>query len=141
MFTDVYVLAPERTAEIIARFLECFLPLREESADDYHVPEYSDNPVMVLKEADEVIQYAVENRLASQRIYWRRLGEGEPQHSHVFFLADGGLVLGVSVAEDRELRLVWWVQQLKECVGSQFGYYVGETPPVDSTEEFKSIAL
>jgi hypothetical protein len=137
---DLYVLAPQRSAAIVVRFLDHFLPIREPSATDYPVPEFSDNPSQVLTRPDEVIHYSVACKTAAQSIYWRRLDDGEPRHAHVFFLADGGLVLGLSISEPTEARWEWWLEQLKEFVGSRLGYHVCEAPPVESVAEFERIA-
>jgi hypothetical protein len=139
MLLDFYALAPQRSAEIVTRFLDRFLPDREQSAVDYEVPEHSDNP-SIITNPDAVIKYSVECKSAAQRIYWRRLGDGEPRHAHVFFLTDGGLILGFSVEEPTESSCNFWLNELKEFVGSGFGYYVLETPPVESAAELKRLA-
>jgi hypothetical protein len=140
VLTDLYTLAPERSATTVARFLDHFIPNREESAADYAMPQYSRNPSMILTNADDAFQYSVANRSAAQRIYGHRLGQGEPRSAHVFFLADGGLILGLSIEESTEARWQWWLEQLKQFVGSPFGYYVCETPPAESIADFRRLA-
>jgi hypothetical protein len=54
-YHDVYVLAKDRTAAVASRFLECFVPNREQSADNYLFPQYSDQPVVVIESASEAI--------------------------------------------------------------------------------------
>jgi len=140
MLIDLYVLAPERSVAVINRFLDHFLPHRVESAENYVVPEYSDNPSIVFARADEVIQYSVGCQSAAQSIYWRGVGDGEAKHAHVFFLTDGSLILGLSITETTESRCNWWLKDLKQFMGSVFGYYVCETPPTSSAMEFKRYA-
>jgi len=43
-YSDIYVISDKRDKNTIDLFLEHFLPKREESADEYEVPQYSENP-------------------------------------------------------------------------------------------------
>ena len=88
MLTDVYVLAPERSAALVARFLDRFVPNREPSAADYPVPQYGDNPSMVLASPDEVWSAPLVLRYkSSDPRDLRRLQPG--QHVGALFHAEG----------------------------------------------------
>jgi hypothetical protein len=53
MLIDIYVLAPERTASTVDRFLAKYVPEREQTAIDYEMPEYSNAPVAVFGTPDQ----------------------------------------------------------------------------------------
>ena len=69
-YADCYVLSNNRTAGFIYEFLDKFLPEREESADEYLVPMYSDNPERVYNKASELIEFLCKNPTCSNTIYW-----------------------------------------------------------------------
>lgn len=141
MLTDIYVLAPERSVEVVGDFLNHFLPEREKAAEDYRAPEYSDSPDVVFSLPEEVIAYCCAHPQAPSRIYWRNRSEGgNPQSAHIFFLHDGGLVLGLSVPDRRERERERWLGEMRTVAGATFGYITGECPPEDTTAEFIAVA-
>jgi hypothetical protein len=133
-YYDVYVMARERAAGVAVRFLDTFLPEREQSAEDYEFPQYSEQPTTVIEAASEAIQYCEAHPNEAQSFYFRNLGEG-PTQGMLFFTADQGLILGLSV-EDQEDD---WLFRLKEHAGSEIGYFTFETPPAATAAEFREI--
>jgi hypothetical protein len=134
-YYDVYALATARTTDEVQRFLAHFAPEREESADDYTIPRFSDSPLYVFDRANEVIEYCVSHLTEPQSIYWRCLRESGPAHAMVFFTTDGALLLGLSVITDEDQ----WLKDLKAFAGSNVGCVLFEEAPPDSAEEFRRI--
>lgn len=140
-FIDIYVLSPVRSTHVVESFLNHFLPLREESALDYWVQIGDINPVKEFKSVTEMCQYCERNPEAESRAYWHNRTEGvDPYHAHAFFLSKGGLVLGLSVASENESDWLDWLGKMKTETGAEHGYWVCETPPAESIEEFVSVA-
>ena len=133
-FHDVYVLARDRTAATAQRFLSAFAPHREQSAVDYCFPQYSERPSTILTSADDAIRRCESHPFESQSLYFRNLGSGA-KHAMLFFTADGGLVLGLSVeVEPDEMFL-----KLREHARSETGYIDFEAPAPNTVVEFREI--
>lgn len=137
-FADIYVLGKERKADAINAFLDHYLPLREESADEYEVPQYSKSPKHVFKDAKVLIDYCCANKNEAYSVYWQHLSNDFPQHVMVFFLSDGGIVFGISTpSEDSEK-----VDQISIDLGGWFKtkevIVTYEDLPPDSIETFKA---
>ncbi|MBO0698863.1 MAG: hypothetical protein J2P46_10745 [Zavarzinella sp.] len=129
------MLAPERAAMVALQFLEEFAPRREQSAADYHFPQYSDQSGVVLTAAEDAIGHCVDHRSESQSLYFRNLGDG-PAHAMLFFTEDGGLILGLSVQDHADVALA----RLREYARSEIGYATFEEPPPVTVTEFKRLA-
>jgi len=117
------------------RFLDAFVPQREQSAEDYAFPQYSEQPILVVKSVQEAVQYCEAHSAEALSLYFRNLGAG-PAHAMLFFTSDGGLILGLSVVEREDE----WFARLKEYAGSEFGYIAFESPPAPTATEFKELA-
>ena len=61
-YSDIYIISEKRDRSVIENFLDRFLPQREESADEYEIPQYSDNPESIFTEASDLIEYCAKNR-------------------------------------------------------------------------------
>jgi hypothetical protein len=140
MLIDIYVLAPERTKTAVQRFLAKFLPYRKQTATEFEVPEFSNSPAIVFMTTEEVIDYCCVHPNASQRIYWLNSGKLDPQSAHLYFLLDGGMVFGLSVAEGNEYVWNQWLIELRSFTGAAYGYWTGECPPEDTLDEFIALA-
>src|SRR4051812_28664240 len=120
MLADVYVLANVRSAALVRRFLEWFLPDRTPSASEYEVPEYANKPEHVFDRPDDLIRHCEAYPDLHHRICWSNSHPGSvPSHAHVYFLADGGLILGLSTPAGLEDVLL---RQIMEFAGSEYGY-------------------
>ena len=135
-YFDVYVMAWERTTGVANRFLDKFVPKREQSAVDYEFPQHSEQPTTVIQSASEAIRHCEAHPDAAQSFYFRNLGEG-PAHGMLFFTADKGLILGLSVDEHEDE----WLLRLKEHACSDVGYIAFEVPPAPTAAEFRQIAV
>jgi hypothetical protein len=136
-FIDIYVLSPVRSTSVVESFLNHFLPLREEAALDYWVQIGDINPVKEFESVIEMCHFCEMNADAESRAYWRNRTEGvDPYHAHVFFLPKGGLVLGLSIAQDEETDRLNWLSKLKAFAQSEIGYCALECAPAPTIEEF-----
>jgi hypothetical protein len=137
---DIYVLTLERSAAIIARFLAHFMPDRERADSDYTVRVGGDKPTKVFDTPEEMATFCESQTGADGRAYWRNRHLDDPHSAHVFFLPDGWLVLGLSVAV-RDVS-VWdmWLDKLRTFVGAAYGYWTCECPPEDTVAEFVATA-
>lgn len=117
------------------RFLDTFVPQREQAAVEYEFPQYADKPQVVVKSAREAIEVCDAHSDAAHRFCFRNLGEG-PAHAMLFFTEDGGLILGLSVVE----RVDEWFDRLKRHAGSEVGYVTFEAAPPATAAEFAKLA-
>jgi hypothetical protein len=135
-FHDVYVLSDQRSKAEVTRFLDRFLPEREEVADDYAVPHLSDRPEIVFAGADDLLTYLGEHPDRSHGIYWASRAVGDPRFAMIFPTTDGQVVYGLSVERDAAEFLA----ELKAHLGSPTGYVDFENPPPDNAPDFVKMA-
>lgn len=140
MLMDIYVLAPERSAAMVERFLARFLPHRERADADYSVQLGWDDTAEVFGTPEELAAFCESQPDAEARAYWISRSDGDPCRAHVFFLPEGGLVLGLSVAACDQSAWDRWLAELRSFAGATHGYWTGECPPEDSVAEFVSVA-
>jgi hypothetical protein len=137
-YADIYVISEKRNFTTVINFLDQFLPEREESADEYELPQYSDSPDLIFSRANDLIEYCSNNESAENSIYWRALKQKKPEHGMVFFLRDGNVIFGLSTdASDIEFARQLLID-LKKNLGSKLGYITHEAPPAAANlNEFK----
>ena len=136
-YADVYAIAGDRTERTITQFLDCFLPSRVESADEYEIPQYSDSPTNVYTKATDLILHCCANRNEVHAIYWR--SNEHPEHAMVFFLADGGMILGVSTPSENFKRVDEIAIKLERFIGSDNVFITHEDTPPESIAEFLTL--
>ena len=136
MLIDIYVLAPKRTALEVELFLDRFLPSRERTAIDYPVPEYSDSSDVIFETPEELATYCEEHLVTDQRVYWLNRSSCDPHSAHVYYLADGGLVFGLSVATTIESDWNCDLEEMQKYTGASCGYWIAESPPKETVVEF-----
>ena len=56
-YADIYLVKNSRSKDLVISFLNHFLPQREESADEYLIPQYSDKPKFEFSELDELMDF------------------------------------------------------------------------------------
>ena len=134
---DIYVLAKSRTEAAVVEFLDYFAPEREQSAVDYWIPQYEDPPQQIFQAASEVVNYCCRHSTEMQSIYWRRVGDGEPEHVMVFFTSDAQLIFGLSVNENVADQ---FFAELQRHARSDIGYITFESPPPETAAEFCLLA-
>ena len=137
---DCYVLGGSRSADFIYSFLERFVPNRKEMANEYEVPQYSDNPKSVFKTTYELIEYLVEHKGELYTAYWLNTEDTELKAATCSFTREGQVIVGLSCQtlfpdtsiEDR------YLSQLSEFCGSDLGYIAYEEPPSHDAYEFEA---
>ena len=133
-YSDIYVLAPERTASLVWRFLEAFAPKREFSADDFTV-HHANGGEQSFTSCDAAIEFCSSALDSSVSLYWRSLAP-PPDHVMAFFLSDGYLLLGISTTENEAHSEFARLQHF--CGSASCGYITFEEPPPDTASEFRA---
>jgi len=136
-FADVYVLADSRTEAAVVGFLTHFAPEREQTADEYWIPQHADSPQQIIRDAYEVVSYCCCHSTEAQSIYWRRIGDDDPAHLMVFFTSDTQLIFGLSVSETAADQ---FLAELRKYAHSDIGYIAFESPPPETAVEFRQLA-
>lgn len=123
----------ERNEELAARFLDRFLPDREDVADEYPFPELSDSPERTFSDAASLIRHLESKRDHGYALYWDRKNSGDPQQAMLVFTEDGGMIAGVASTNPEPQRLL---RDVADVVDGKFGLVVLEERPPDTLEEF-----
>lgn len=135
---DCYVITDQRIQVFINSFLDKFIPHREETADEYEIPQYSDKPTIIYKKAEDLIDYMVSNKNEPHTIYWRNLQRSNLKGAMCFFTNDGKLILGLScktLDSDKSIERKY-LEELREFCSTNDGYIAYEDPAPDNTAEF-----
>jgi hypothetical protein len=136
-YSDIYVISDKRDRKTIENFLHNFLPKREEIADEYEVPQFSDNPEIIFEKAVELIAYCENNKNIEHAIYWRATENSKPEHGMVFYLSDGFVIYGLSTDAANQEYASELLNELKEYFGTTHGYIGHEaSPDVENYSEF-----
>jgi hypothetical protein len=110
----------------------------EESAEQYEVPQYSDQPHQVFSDADSLMDYMEVHPTVPHSIYWRSRKESDSTQVNVHYTNYGAMVLGVACpADTKEDQLL---AVLKREFDAQYGYIAYESPPPESEVEFIEVA-
>ncbi|KAF0805880.1 hypothetical protein A6D6_01936 [Alcanivorax xiamenensis] len=128
-YSDIYVISDKRDEKTVEDFLNCFLPDREESADEYEIPQFSESPDVVYSKALELVKYCSANQRAEYAAYWRAVNQGKPEHAMVFYLKDGHVIYGLSTDAGDEAFANGLLAELKAFLGAEFGYIGHEASP------------
>ena len=137
-YSDIYVISDKREKSTVEDFLDHFLPRREESADEYGVPQYSENPEILFDNADALIEYCAKHKNTEHAIYWRALDNKKPEHCMVFYLADGNVIYGLSTDAIDQPYAKRLLEEMKSFLGTDLGYIGHEaSPDVSNLKEFK----
>ncbi len=137
-YADCYVLSEKRTSAFIHSFLDTFLQNRQESANEYEIPQYADKPEIVFKTAVELIDYLSLNKDEVHTIYWSNKDKTDIKGAMCFFTNNGHLILGIScdtmfpdtTIEDNIFA------DLKEFCGNSNGYITYEEPATHDANKF-----
>ena len=140
-FADCYVLTHKRSYDFIINFLLQILPNRRETADEYEIPQYSENPTELFKTAEEAIKYLSQNKRVKHTLYFENINKTELKGVELFFTDDEYLICGIycdtkfpnTEIEDKYFGI------LKEICNSEQGYIAYEEPSVHNSQEFIEI--
>lgn len=142
---DIYVIKKTRSKKLAIDFLNHFLPNREESAVDYVIPQYSENPIHEFDNAEDVMSFLETNPECSQSIYWGNTDESNRnKHGMIFYNKDGTMIFGISRNADMSGNFNTenedeCLAEMKKYFDTNLGYIHYENPPVDNYEEFVEI--
>ena len=142
---DIYVIKRSRSKKLAVDFLNRFLPNREQSSDDYWIPEYSEKPTQEFKDAYDLMSFLELNKNISNRIYWRNTDEENPnKHGMIFYNLDGSIIFGISrepgIKGNLDTRSEYHcLNEMKQYFDTHLGYIDYENPPIDNYEEFVKI--
>ena len=137
-YADIYILAPERTPQVVANFLDAFIPDREEAAAEYEIPQYSASPAIIFSHSQELIDYCCSHPQEVHTVYWRANRNQKPEHAMAFFLKDANLILGVSTDAEDHSYIDDIVSKLKRYFGTDDVLMRYEECPPESKEAFKA---
>ena len=136
-YSDIYIITEKRDKATVEDFLQHFLPQREESADEYEVPQYSEKSEIIFKKAPELVEFCEVNKNIEHSIYWRALGGAKPEHGMVFYLADGNTIFGLSTDAENQQYAKSLPDEMKTFFKVSHGYIGHEAPPdVNNYAEF-----
>ncbi|MDX1447173.1 hypothetical protein [Lishizhenia sp.] len=134
---DIYVIKKSRSKQLGIDFLNQFLPLNSESADEYSIPQYSVSPVQNFDKAHDLMTYLESNNQYAQSIYWQNLNKQDRnKHGMIFYTEDGCMIFGISRYVDSRKDEKEFLKGMKYFFHAEMGYIDHENPPVDSYEEF-----
>ncbi len=142
---DIYVIQKSRSKKLGIDFLNHFLPFREESADEYLIPQYSEDPTSKFDNAEELMIFLESNPEYSQSIYWRNKDEENlNKHGMIFYTKDGNMIFGITRNADMSGNLNTenedeCLMEMKKYFKTENGYIQYENPPADSYDEFVGI--
>lgn len=142
---DIYVIKESRSSKLGIDFLNHFLPQREESADEYLIPQYSDDPIQEFDNAMDVMIFMESNPDYSQSLYWRNLDDNSLNiHGMIFYTEDGNMIFGISRNADMSGNLNTenedkCLQEMKKYFNAELGYIHYENPPANTLAEFRDI--
>ncbi len=140
-FADCYVLSSKRTKTFILDFLDKFIPNRQESADEYEIPQYGEKSEMIFSSAIELIDFLIEKPQEPHTIYWRNLDKSDLRHVMCFFTNDGNIIMGISTETkypDTEIEDKIF-KQMQDYLSSNEGYITYEEPAPNNVDEFRKI--
>ncbi|MBL8809962.1 MAG: hypothetical protein JNM43_07290 [Planctomycetaceae bacterium] len=134
---EAYVLCSDRSAEVVAAFLNVIAPKRKSVHLDFPFPQFSDAPTRVFEGAEPLIVHLLEQADYEYSIYWDCFDNVLCGQVMLFFTADGGLIAGIanfSISPTDALSTVMQVAR------GEFGYVTCDSPPPESREEFIEVS-
>lgn len=141
MDDEIYVIVKNRAKSFALAFLDEFLPDRENCSVEFPVPRFSDNPTAVYEDELQLLDYLELTERASYGIIWGNLRKNtEISHAILYYTEDACMILGIAVSVDGigKNGLAKYFRQLAEFSGAEYGYVMGEGPPLDTYAEFIS---
>lgn len=140
-FADCYVLTSNRTESFVEEFLDRFVPNRRETADEYEVPQYADNPIEIFKTTREAVKFLVDHKNVRHSLYWENPEKSDLRGAELFFTDDSHIIMGIycetkyanTEIEDRIFK------EIQQFCGSNLGYITYEATPPHNSDEFKEI--
>jgi len=125
-------MAPERSASLALRFLDQFIPNREETWDPA-------DPADVLglprgSSLEEIVRFLERHVDRDYSMYFRNSADGSPYFAIMAYRRDGSLILGLSTVEGERMAEAE-LRRLEQFSGSQ-GYWSVEEGPLSGRAAF-----
>ena len=140
-YADCYVLTDKRTTDWINKFLDKFVPNRKQTAEEFEVPQYSDNPIITFDNDEGLIDYLIRNKNTKHTLYWSNEDKSDLRGAMIFFTNDGHIIPGVyceTLENDNSVEDNY-LNDLKTFWDSDKGHIAYEQPAPQSTDEFLRI--
>ena len=136
-YSDIYVISSKRDAKTINAFLNEFVPENKQSADDFNIPQFSENPTKTFTNVQQLLTFLDDKPNIEYSIYWSSTNNSKPEHAMLFYLKDGNVIYGLSTdASDSEFANEL-LNKLKIFLKSELGYIAWEAcPNVDDLDGF-----
>lgn len=133
---EVYAACKVRSLAEATNFLDAFLPMRREVAEEYPLPEMSDTPRHVFGDATSLIRRLEEERTEEYAIYWDKEGSGGPSQAMLFFTRDGGMIAGLASSDPNSAGLL---SELASAAGATYGLVMLEERPPGTLDAFRDL--
>ena len=138
-YFDIYVISQDRNESAIEGFLNEFLPIREESADEYPYPQFSENADVTYKDVQKILKMCCAWKSSKYALYWHALENRKPEHAMIIFLKDGHIIFGLSTndADPEYANEILGMMKIK--LKSTLGFIGHEaSPSVSDLQEFQA---
>jgi hypothetical protein len=136
---DLYFLINSRSQALILEYLDFVIEKRAEVSDDYPVPIYSDNPLVVYTDVNELMEYLEKAGNESYSLYFRNLDpNSKAQTAMCFYTNDAKAILGLTV-NDMAIdgtETLYWYNKIKDRFKCEYSYITSEEPPPEDSVEF-----
>lgn len=142
---DIYIIKESRSKKMGVDFLNYFFPLREESADEYLIPQYLDPPIKKFDNANDLMTYLESNPKYAHSIYWRNMDKKSfNKYGMIFYTKDGNMIFGISRDTDTSGNLNTdnedkCLKEMKDYFKTELGYIHYENPPATTYHQFIEI--
>jgi len=138
-YIELYYLVDNRKSKIIFNFIEHYSIVKEELADEYPIPQYSNFVERTFLSDDELLTFLEANSNYDYNIYW----ENEDKKSLIrqlslHFTDDGKMIVGVAmVGNEINSDSVKLFKEIKNYLNSSIACITSEEPPPTNSTEFE----
>ncbi len=133
-FFDIYIIKNSRNKTEIESFNRKFLINYIELAKEYEIPQYSENPSLVLQNSEELLSYCELNTKINYAVYWSSTKNN--LKSEIFYTLDGYTIFGLSTENENECNFLF--EEMSKFLGCDFGYITIESPAPFSLDSFSN---
>lgn len=131
-YIDSYYLIDSRESKIVDDFFENYSFVKKQLADDYPIPQYSDNPVKVFYSDVDLLLYLERDFNCEYLIYWENVEENsEIKQFTLQYTDDGKMIFGVSIIGDEldSIKSIQLFKNIKSYLNSRKACITAEEPP------------
>lgn len=142
-YIDCYFLIDNRNTDLVNTFLKKYLPINKESASEYSVPLFSDNPTNFFSDINDVLMYLEHDGNCEYSIYWHSIESNSViKHAMVHYTDDGKMIFGISITgnDPMDYKIVPLFHEIKNSFKSHLGCITVEEPPPSNSIEFIEFA-